>query len=215
MNTQLIKPLLRGHFHQAAFFMALGACLMLLAKAQGIKGFTAALIYSLSLLTLFGASALYHRPQWNPNIRQWMKRLDHSAIFILISGTITPICLLALPAESGTKLLIITWMTALFGIIQSFFWVKAPKWVSSLIYLCAGWLALSYLPEMKNSLPTLDLVYVIIGGVIYSIGAIIYAFKKPNPFPSVFGYHEIFHLLVIIAAFFHFMVVNRLINNPF
>ncbi len=215
MNTQIIKPLLRGHFHQAAFFMSLGACLMLLAKAQGVKGFVAALIYSLSLLTLFGASALYHRPQWKPRMRQWMKRFDHSAIFILISGTITPICLLALPAEAGTKLLVITWITAIFGIIQSFFWVKAPKWVSSLIYLCAGWLAISYLPEMKTSLPTLDLAYIIIGGVFYSFGAVIYALKKPNPFPHVFGYHEIFHLLVIIAAFFHFVVVNHLMSHPF
>lgn len=214
MMTQPIKPLLRGHFHQAAFFVSLGACGMLIASAMNNQALLASIIYSLSLIMLFGVSALYHRPQWNPQQRTWMRRLDHAAIFILIAGTGTPICLLAIPAESGFKLLAAFWLAAAFGFLQSLFWIKAPKWLSAILYIAMGWIALPYIPEIRASLGSLNAIYLISGGALYTIGAIIYASKRPNPSPKYFGYHEIFHLLVIFGAFFHFLVVRALMNLP-
>lgn len=206
------KPLLRGHFHQAAFFMALGACLMLITRAQGLRVFMATLVYSLSLVGLFGISALYHRPQWRPQARMWMKRLDHSAIFVVIAGTSTPLCLLALQGVAGNQLLSLMWIAAALGILQSLFWVKAPRWFSSMIYVGVGLLALPFGGAFRASLSTNSFVLLFLGGILYAIGAVIYAIKRPNPYPRVFGYHEIFHLLVVVASAFHFLVIARLVS---
>jgi hemolysin III len=208
----LTKPLLRGHSHQAAFFSALGACSVLLLNAHGSRTVVATIIYSLSLIGLFGISALYHRPTWPPKQRMWMKRMDHAAIYILIAGTATPICLLALSPIAGIKLLQLIWGAALFGIIQSLFWVTAPKWVSSILYVTVGSLVVPFLPELKAALSMNDVWLILTGGVVYVIGAIIYALRKPNPNPNFFGYHEIFHLLVIAGAGFHFLVIYKLIK---
>ncbi len=209
----LTKPLLRGHFHQAAFFFAFGACSMLLTKTDDLRSFIALLIYSTSLMTLLGVSALYHRIQWKPEERIWMRRLDHAAIFILIAGTGTPIFMLGLPAEASHKLLILTWSVASVGILQSLFWPQAPKWISALLYIFAGWIIVPYLPELNQALGSLSVLFLFIGGVIYTLGAVIYASHKPNPWPKVFGYHEIFHLLVVVAAFFHFLTIYRLLHS--
>ena len=209
----LSKPLLRGHFHQAAFFFALGACAMLIASSDSLRECMAALIYSLSLCGLFGVSALYHRPNWSPEARMWMRRLDHSAIFVLIAGTGTPISLLAIPNEGGLRLLTIIWIAAAVGVMQSLFWVKAPKWLAVILYIVMGWLAVPYMPEFSRALGSLSVWLLLVGGVIYTIGALIYGFKKPNPFPKYFGYHEIFHILVIIAAAFHFVVIAMLMRS--
>lgn len=214
MKTDLAavtKPLLRGHFHQAAFFFALGACAMLIAASHDVTAVIANIIYSLSLAGLFGISALYHRPQWQPEARMWMRRLDHAAIFILIAGTGTPIALLAIPGESGNRFLTIIWIAAAIGVIQSLFWVKAPKWLAAILYIIMGWLAVPYMSEIKNALGQGSVTALLIGGVIYTLGALVYAFKRPNPAPRVFGYHEIFHLLVIVAAAFHFVVIAGLV----
>jgi hemolysin III len=208
----LSKPLLRGHSHQAAFFFAFGASTILLLNAYGTNTIIPTIIYSLSLIGLFGISALYHRPHWRPNQRMWMRRLDHAAIYILIAGTSTPICLLALAPDVRTKLLQLIWGAAIFGIIQSIFWVTAPKWLSALLYVAVGCLLVPYFPELKMALATSDLWLILSGGIVYISGAIIYAFKKPNPFPEIFGYHEIFHLLVIIGAILHFIVIYKLIK---
>ena len=215
MNThdqKLLKPLLRGHFHQAAFFFALGACAMLVYRVEEKKSLIAALTYSFSLITLFGISTLYHRPTWQPKQRMWMRRLDHSAIYILIAGTSTPICLLALAPETGIKLLQLVWGAAIFGIFQSLIWVNGPKWVSSILYVITGLLVLPFLSELRMVLTTSQIQLIFVGGALYIIGALIYALKRPNPFPKHFGYHEIFHLLVVLAAILHFLAVSPLIN---
>ncbi len=209
MNT---KPLLRGHFHQAAFFFTFGACAMLLARAHDERNFLAALIYSLSLTGLFGISTLYHRPNWNPKQRMWMRRLDHAAIYISIAGTSTPICLLALPPAVGMKVLTLVWSAAGFGIFQSLFWITAPKWVSSILYVTVGLLVVPYLPEFRAALHIRDIVFIFLGGAFYIVGALVYAIKRPDPSPAIFGYHEIFHLLVIFGALFHFLAVAPLIH---
>lgn len=202
------KPLLRGHFHQAAFYTACGACLMLISKSETNLSLSAVIIYSFSLIFLLGTSALYHRINWQPKARQIMKRLDHCAIYILIAGTFTPVCLLALGEESGRKLLITIWSIAILGVVQSLYYVNAPKWLSAILYVVAGYMILPYVGELKDKV---NLTLLIGGGVIYTVGALTYAFKKPNFRPLVFGYHEVFHVLVIVGAAFHFVLVYDLI----
>lgn len=170
------------------------------------------LVYSLSLVGMFGISALYHRPQWKPAARAVMKRFDHAAIFVLIAGTGTPISWLALKPEDGAILLSALWITAAVGIIQSVFWTRAPKWISVGLYVVCGWLAAPYLPEIRAALGRPGLWLLLSGGVVYTAGAFVYAFKRPDPLPKVFGYHEVFHLLVIFAAILHFVVIARLVN---
>lgn len=209
---QILKPVLRGHFHQAAFFLAFGACIMMIVNAREEQAFAVTLIYSFSLVGMFGISALYHRPHWNPYARTWLKRFDHAAIFFLIAGTGTPISRFALESGTRREFLIVLWVTAAIGMVQSLFWTKAPKWISICLYVICGWLAGPYIPELASSLGTLSLGLLIGGGVLYTVGALIYAFKRPNPFPRVFGYHEIFHLFVVFAALLHFVVIARLVN---
>ncbi len=184
---------------------------MLVAGSQGFMEVSSALIYSFSLCGLFGTSALYHRLQWNPYQRAWMRRLDHSAIFILIAGTGTPLCLLAIPEKGGMTLLTIVWSAAALGIIQSLFWVNAPKWLAAILYIAMGWVAVPYVSEINEALGSVNVGFLIAGGVVYTIGALVYAFKKPNPWPKTFGYHEIFHLLVVFAALLHFFIIYSLL----
>jgi hemolysin III len=212
VNSVGTKPLLRGYLHQEAFFIALGACALLIAKSGSEKALVASIIYSVALLLLFGISAIYHRPHWEPKPRAVMKRLDHSAIFVQIAGTFTPICLLALPEEQGRRLLILIWIAALIGILQAVFWVKAPKWITVLFYVIMGWQALPYLSLLQSTLGFNYLALLAAGGVVYTVGAVFYAMKKPNFAPGYFGYHELFHLFTIIGAAFHFIVVYQLIH---
>lgn len=209
---KLLKPILRGHFHQAAFFTALGACAMMIANAKNPTEVVSSVVYTIGLAGLLGVSALYHRPHWNVVARKWMRRLDHSMIFVLIAGTFTPVCLLALPDPHGINLLKITWMVAAFGTLQSLFWVTAPRWLSAILYVGFGWLIFPYLPELRASFSTNSIWMLFWGGLAYTLGAIVYALRRPDPSPRVFGYHEIFHLFVIIGAIFHFIMVNRLIG---
>ena len=208
----LTKPRFRGHSHQAAFFVALGACSLLVAKSTDNESLMASLVYSFGLLFLFGVSALYHRPHWPPRERALMKRLDHSAIFIFIAGTVTPLGLLALSGEDVPQLLRIIWGVALLGILQSIFWVKAPKWFTATIYVAMGWIAIPYMEGLSSTLGNDGLVLILSGGVAYTVGAICYATRRPRLRPEYFGYHEVFHALVVIAAALHFIVIYRLIR---
>ncbi len=185
---------------------------MLISESHGLIPVLATVVYSLSLVGLFGCSALYHRPTWSSKYRDWMKRIDHAAIFVLIAGTGTPVSLLAVGGETGNKLLGLFWITALVGILQSLFWVKAPKWVSATIYVAVGWVGLPFMDDLRRGLGPTGIMLLVTGGVIYSLGAVIYAMKRPNWFPKFFGYHELFHVLVIIAAGFHFLCIQRLVS---
>jgi hemolysin III len=211
LPKEILKPLLRGHFHQAAFFFALGACAMLIANAPA-AAVGVALVYSLSLVCMFGISALYHRPRWDAGKRALLKRMDHAAIFVLIAGTGTPVSWLALEPAAGSRMLAAIWTTAGAGIIQSVFWPRAPKWISIGLYILCGWIAAPYIPEIGRALGTADVRLLIAGGLVYTVGALIYAFKRPDPYPRVFGYHEVFHLLVIAGAILHFIVIARLVS---
>lgn len=212
-NTPPVKPLLRGYFHQAMFFVSLGATTMLLLQTESSREFWSILIYSLGLLSMFGISAIYHRGQWSPESRIFWRKLDHSGIYIMIAGTFTPVTLLALSPESGKKLLTIIWIVALLGVIQSIFFVTIPRIFSSILYLIAGYMVLPFIDELTEKLPRISMIMLIAGGLTYSLGALAYAFKWPNLNPRVFGFHEVFHLLVSIAALMHFALVYSLIQH--
>lgn len=206
------KPLFRGHIHQEAFFITLGAGILLIAKSTQYLTFISSLVYVLGLLLLFGISATYHRPYWDEKPRTIMKRLDHASIFVFIASTFTPICLLALPETDGKKLLIIIWTTAIVGALKSFFWVKAPRYLTAFLYVAMGWMALPYLKELSVTLGYQNVILLFVGGVVYTVGAVFYALKRPQLSKLTFGYHELFHLLTVIAATFHFVVIYKLIQ---
>ena len=202
-----VKPRLRGVSHFWAFFVALAAGAVLVAMAPDGRATLAAAIYAGSLAALFGISALYHRVDWRPTARRWMRRLDHSAIFLLIAGTVTPFALLVMEGPFATALLIAVWAGAAAGIVVEIAWIDAPKWVTALVYLAVGWIGAVGFPAIVIEAGIGAGVLIAVGGVLYTAGAIVYARQRPDPNPAVFGYHEIFHVLVIAAAVVHFAAV--------
>ncbi len=206
------KPYLRGRFHEASFYFGLGACAMLVASGPNLRAQVAAVVYSLTMALLFGVSALYHRVYWRAGARKILRKLDHVGIYVFIAGTSTPICLLGLKGEDGTKLLSIFWAAASVGISKELFWKNSPRWSSSLFYVVMGWLAAPYLGEFIRALGPRDTSLFLAGGVVYTTGALIYAFKWPNPRPHFFGYHELFHLFVIGGCLLHFLVIYDVVR---
>jgi hemolysin III len=203
-----VKPKLRGVSHEWAFFASLvfGAGLIIFAKTP--KATLAVAIYAVSLSALLGTSALYHRVNWTrPDMRQWMRRLDHSMIFFLIAGTYTPFALLVLQGAFATAILIVVWAGAIAGAIVETVWIDHPKWASVLIYMAISWVAVVAFPDLWTSLGVVGASLLAFGGLLYTVGAVVYATQRPNPNPAVFGYHEIFHLFVIAAAVAHFSVI--------
>ena len=207
-TPDLQKPRLRGVSHQWAFFVsvALGAALVVLAPAGEPR--LAATIYAASVAALFGTSALYHRITWaSLAARRWMRRLDHSMIFCLIAGTYTPFALLVLDGTLATVILVLVWAGALAGVLMKLVWIDAPKPLVALTYIMLGWVALAAFPDMLAELGVTGTALVAVGGLLYTLGALVYAFQRPNPAPTVFGYHEVFHALVIVAAGLQYAVV--------
>jgi hemolysin III len=209
MSTQ-VKPRLRGVSHQLAFFAALGAGLVLVAMAATTRTAAAAGIYAASLAAMFGISAAYHRGRWAPAARQRWRRADHATIFLAIAGTYTPICLLVI---SGSHLLGLIWAGAVAGMLQAILWPTAPRALATLLYCGLGWLGVTHYDEVRASLAAGSLILLLSGGLLYTAGAIVYARKRPDPRPSVFGYHEVFHALVIAASICHFTVVLQIIRT--
>jgi len=205
---QRAKPRLRGVSHEWAFFLSLGAGGALVAAAPTPRATVAVGIYAASLSALLGVSALYHRITWRrPEIRRWMRRLDHSMIFLLIAGTTTPFAVLVLQGPWAKALLVAVWAGAAAGIVVELIWVEAPKWVAASVYLAVGSIAALGFPGIVVEAGLGAGALIAAGGVLYTAGAVIYARQRPDPNPAVFGYHEIFHLLVIAAAAAHFAAV--------
>ncbi|MBA2332353.1 MAG: hemolysin III family protein [Actinobacteria bacterium] len=203
----LERPRLRGVFHQYAFFVAVLAGTVLVVLADSGRERLAMWVYAVALAAMFGVSALYHRVTCrSPNVRKWMRRLDHSAILLLIAGTYTPFALLAFDGTLGSAVLIAVWSGAAAGLVLNLFWVDAPTWVTAVVYIALGWVGVIAVPELVG-FGIAPAVLVFAGGALYTIGAVTYALKRPNPVPHVFGYHEIFHLLVIGAAITHFVAI--------
>ncbi len=203
-----VKPKLRGVSHEWAFFVSLFLGAGLIVAADTPQATLAVAIYAASLSALLGTSALYHRVNWKrPNVRRWMRRLDHSMIFFLIAGTYTPFALLALDGPLADVILAVVWIGAIAGAIVEMVWIEHPKWVAALVYISIGWVALIAFPELWSEMGAAGTLLVAAGGLLYTIGAVVYATQRPNPNPRVFGYHEVFHLLVIAAAAAHFAAV--------
>ena len=203
-----VKPRLRGVTHEYAFFvsLALGALLIVLAKSGDARA--AVGIYAASLSALFGVSALYHRVDWQqPSRRRWMRRLDHTMIFFLIAGTLTPFAVLVMEPPLATGLLVAVWGGALAGTIVELVWTDSPKWVHAAVYVAVGLIGAVGFPAIIAETGLVAGILIATGGVLYLTGAVIYAVGRPDPSPAVFGYHEIFHALVILAAATHFAAI--------
>ena len=195
------------------FFVSIGACIPLIIKSSNSTEIIATIVYSTGIFMMFGFSALYHRVDWRPKVLKIMRRLDHSAIFVMIAGTFTPICLLVLPENIGLQLLLIIWIVAGIGILQVFLFTNTPRIIRASIYLVAGYVAIPYLSVMASLMGFTNFILTITGGTIYSVGAIGYGLKFPNFSPKYFGYHEFFHILVSIAAILHFIVIYSIVGK--
>jgi len=202
--TPTQKPLLRGVSHQVAFFLAIAASAMLTVSARSADAARCALVFGASLVLLFGVSALYHRIDWRPVPRQRMRRLDHAAIFTLIAGGYTPLFALIPSTSGGHGALAAIWVGAGIGVVKSLFWPGAPKWLTALFGVGLGWAVVGQVVDRAPLVGWLTLDMLIASGFIYSVGALVYALKRPDPLPRVFGYHEVFHALVIVASGFLF-----------
>ena len=202
-----VKPRLRGLLHLYAFIAALLALPVLLFVSRTGRAAFAAMIYGLSLVALFGVSALFHRVTWSHRARRWMGRLDHAMINVLIAGTFMPFGLLVLSPTLATVLLAVVWGGALAALLLHVLWIDAPKWLSALVYLVLGWSGIAALPELVAYVGWGPTALLALGGALYSAGATVYTLRRPDPVPAVFGYHEVFHALVIAAALSHYAVV--------
>ncbi|NNN19194.1 MAG: hemolysin III family protein [Acidimicrobiaceae bacterium] len=205
--TSPAKPKYRGVSHQIAFWVSLVMGAALIASAQRDRARWAFIVYSICLSAMFGVSAAFHRHTWSPKARMRMRRLDHSMIFAAVAGTYTPIALLALHGQTQVFILWTAWLGAGAGVILQLAWIHAPKWLNAVVYITLGWVALLVLPELTRSSGIIALSLLVTGGVLYTIGAIIYALRRPDPNPAIFGYHEIFHAFVIAAALCQWIVI--------
>ena len=205
-----LKPRLRGwlHAYAAAISIASGVALVAVAAAMrgGASGTTTG-IYAATVTMLFGTSALYHRLNWGPRGKAVMKRLDHSMIFVFIAGTYTPIAALTLPRTSALAVLVVVWTGALFGVALQTAWPHAPAWLSVPCYIALGWVAVFVFPDLLRNAGVAAFVLIAVGGIIYTIGAVVYGLKRPNPWPGVFGFHEVFHACTLLAAICHYTAI--------
>jgi hemolysin III len=195
-------------FHQWAFFVSLASGTLLVLLASTTRATLAAAIYAASVSALFGVSALYHRVSWTVPARRRMRRLDHSMIFLLIAGTYTPVGLQVLRGTLASVVLAVVWGGALAGIALELVWTGAPRWLGGAVYLALGWVAVVAMPQLFAELGAVGGLLIVAGGLVYSAGAAVYALRRPDPVPAVFGYHEVFHVLVIAGVAAHFLAIS-------
>jgi hemolysin III len=206
-TEEALKPRLRGVLHQAAFSASLASGAVLVALSGGAMEHVAAAVYAGAVALLFGTSAAYHRGTWSARARDRMERLDHSMIFVLIAGTYTPFTLL-LPRDDARTMLLIVWIGAVAGVLFRVFWVGAPRWLYTPVYVALGWVAVFYLgPLLKFGGPAI-VTLIAVGGLLYTAGAVVYGIKRPNPSPRWFGFHEIFHTLTVAAFVVHYIAAS-------
>lgn len=201
------KPSARGWIHAGMTPVMLLAGIGLLAAAPGVALRISVAIYLLSALLLFGCSALYHRFYWGPGATTVLRRLDHANIFVFIAGTYTPLAAGLLSGRGQATLLTLVWGTALLGVLFRVFWLSAPRWLYTLLYIAMGWAAVGWLPTFWRTGGPAIVVLLVAGGLVYTLGAVVYARKWPDPSPTHFGYHEIFHAATAVAAICHFVAI--------
>lgn len=208
LSPARLKPRLRGVFHQWACACSVPLGLVLVSVAGTARARIALSVYALSLIGLFAASAAYHRINWRSvSARDWMRRLDHSMIFVLIAGSYTPFAVLVLRGPLAIVILAAVWAGALLGVAFNLVWREAPRWLRAALYVMLGWVAVAALPQLGAAIGIAGMTLLGLGGVLYTAGAVIYALRRPDPVPAVFGYHELFHTLVIAAAAFQCAVI--------
>jgi len=207
------KPSWRGWIHTGVLPIVVAGGIILIVLAHGVIPKVAASIFFASSFLLFGNSALYHRFNWRPKVKITLKRIDHANIFLLIAGSYTPMAMLALPAEKGLVLLVAVWIGAVLGISFRIFWINAPRWLYVPLYVLLSWAAMFYVVDFF-SFNAVAMSLILIGGLCYTAGAVVYGIKKPNPFPGHFGFHEIFHALTVIAFICHWVAVLQVAMQP-
>lgn len=208
-----VKPTWRGWIHAGTFPLTIAAGIVLIVLADGPAAKWSSAVFMLTSMMLFGISALYHRFNWTPRTKVMLKRFDHANIFLLIAGTYTPLAVLALPPSKGILLLFLVWGGTVLGIAFRVFWVTAPRWLYVALYILLGWASVMYIVDLVQANVAM-MVLVVIGGLAYTVGAVVYGLKKPNPIPGVFGFHEIFHTLTVVAFLCHWAAILLIAMNP-
>ena len=202
-----VIPRLRGLLHAHAACVAVAASIVLVALAPSGAARAASVIYGAGMVALFSTSALYHRWRGNPRYKPWLRRLDHATIFVFIAASYTPVALLVLDGTSQAVVLVSVWAGAAAGVAMSLAWIDAPRWLQASCYLALGWVAILAFPQMTERVGVAPFVLFAVGGALYSIGACVYALQRPDLWPRTFGFHEVFHALVIAAALVHFIAM--------
>ena len=208
-----VKPTWRGWIHAGTFPAAIALGIILIVLAEGVAAKVSSAVFMLCSLLLFGVSALYHRLNWSERARKVLKRLDHANIFLLIAGSYTPITVLALPQDKAVLLLCLVWGGALLGIGFRVFWISAPRWLYVPLYVLLGWAAVMFIVDFFTANAAM-MILIIVGGLLYTVGAVVYGLKRPNPFPGKFGFHEIFHTLTLLAFLCHWTAIFLVAINP-
>jgi hemolysin III len=207
--AEAVKPRLRGWIHAGTFPFALVASIVLVVIAPPVAGKVSCAIFGLTACLLFGTSAVYHRGTWSPRVAGILRRADHSNIFLIIAGTYTPLAVLLLPQRTATILLVIVWGGALLGLLARILWLDAPRWVYVPIYVALGWVAVGDMPQFWTTTNGPAIVWLVAaGGLAYTLGAVVYGIKRPNPSPRWFGFHEIFHVLTVVGFTCHFVAIT-------
>ncbi len=208
----LVKPLLRGWLHFVCFFLAVPAAVLVVALATSARGRVGALVYAVGLVALFGVSGSYHRGRWSDARRRFMQKLDHGTIFVMIAGSYTPLCLLVLRGWIAWSMLALSWLMALCGFVLAFTDSRATRIARGTLYIVMGWASVIAAPQLLQHLSVAELVLIAVGGVLFTVGAIFLATRWPDPLPRVFGYHEVWHLLVVAAVVCHFVAIASVVH---
>jgi hemolysin III len=198
---------MRGLLHAWAVPLAAAVGLVLMVLADSARARTGVAVWLVTMTALFAVSATYHRGRWRPSVKVWLQRVDHSMIFVFIAGSYTPLCLLLLDGTKSWVVLAVTWGGAALGVATRLAWHRAPRWLFVPMYLALGWVALTMLPDLARTAVPYENALIVAGGVLYTLGAIVFATRRPDPVPHVFGYHEVFHALTIAAATCHAIAI--------
>jgi hemolysin III len=210
----LAKPVLRGWLHLVCFFLAIPAGVLVVAGAHGGRARWGAVVYAVGLVALFGVSGSYHRGPWSDRVRRRMQQLDHATIFVMIAGSYTPLCLLAIRGWMAPVLLAFAWAGAFTGVVLAFTPGRRSRVARSTLYIALGWVSLAATPQLVTHLSVAQLLLIAVGGVLFTVGAIFLATRWPDPFPKVFGYHEVWHVLVVAAVVCHFVAISSVVRAP-
>ncbi|MFL1382141.1 MULTISPECIES: PAQR family membrane homeostasis protein TrhA [unclassified Nocardiopsis] len=206
--VEAVKPRLRGWLHLGTAPLALAAGIVLVALSPTVPAMAASAVYALSSVLLFSTSAIYHVGRWSPRVQQVLRRMDHSNIYLIIAGTYTPFIVLVLEGTLRTAMLALVWGGAIAGVGFKLLWLGAPRWLSTALYLAIGWVAVLFIPQLVEGTHPATWILILVGGVLYSVGAVVYGMKWPDPAPRWFGFHEIFHSLTIAAFVCHYIAVS-------